>query len=119
MRNGPPPAPGMQLGPPGRWWDDKSFSKSINLQPQQRQQMDDVFNANKTTLFNTYRTLKTEEAKLDTLQHAKDPDENAILSQIDRVTQLRGDLAKANTSMVLQLRKQLTDDQVQKLESMK
>jgi Spy/CpxP family protein refolding chaperone len=109
----------MQLGPPGRWWDNKDFSRSINLQPQQQAQMDAVFNANKTALFNTYRTLKAEETKLNTLQSAKEPDENAILAQIDRVTQLRGDLAKSNTNLVLQLRKQLTSEQLQKLESMK
>lgn len=109
----------MQLGPAGRWWDDQKVAKAVGLKPEQRQRMDNVFNANKANLFNTYRTLKTEEAKLDTLQRAESPDEDKILAQIDKVTTLRGQLQKSSASLAIELRKELTPDQLQKLQSAK
>ncbi|MDR3735574.1 MAG: periplasmic heavy metal sensor [Acidobacteriaceae bacterium] len=109
----------LQLGPAGRWWDDQKVAKAVGLKPEQRQRMDTVFNANKTQLFNTYRTLKIEESKLDSLQRAESPDEDKILAQIDKVTALRGQLAKSSASLALQLRKELTPDQLQKLQDAK
>jgi len=108
---------GLQLGPAGRWWDDRKVAKAVGLKPEQRQRMDTVFESNKTALYTTYRALKTEEAKLDTLQRAESPDESAILAQIDRVTALRGQLTKSSASLVLQLRKELTPEQLQKLQA--
>jgi Spy/CpxP family protein refolding chaperone len=117
-----PPAGGsssLQLGPAGRWWDNKSYAKSIGLKHEQQQRMDAVFNANKATLFNTYRTLKAEEQKLDALQRAESPDEDAIRKQIDTVNALRGQLQKQSATLALALRKELTPEQVQQLESAK
>jgi Spy/CpxP family protein refolding chaperone len=109
----------MQLGPAGRWWDDKTFSNALGLKQQQQQRMDAVFNANKAALYSTYRSLKTEEAKLDTMQRAESPDEDAILAQIDKVTALRGQLTKSTATLMLQLRKELTPEQIKQLESVK
>jgi len=109
----------LQLGPAGRWWDNNTFAKAIGLKQAQQQRMDAVFNTNKTALFSTYRALKTEEAKLDSLQRAESPDEDQILAQTDKVSALRGQLTKQSTILALQLRKELTPEQVQMLESMK
>lgn len=111
------PSSALQLGPAGRWWDDSGFAKSIGLKQEQQQRMDAVFNANKAALFNTYRSLKAEEAKLDSLQRAESPDEDKILAQIDKVSALRGQLAKQSAALVLQLRKELTPDQIKALEA--
>jgi len=113
------PGPSLQLGPAGRWWDNKSYAKTIGLKQEQQVRMDAVFNANKGQLFNTYRMLKTEEDKLDTLQRAEDPDEDSILKQIDTVTALRGQLQKQSATLALGLRKELTPEQVQQLEAPK
>ena len=116
--HGNPPAPGsLQLGPAGRWWDNSNYAKSIGLKQEQQKRMDAIFNANKPALFNTYRSLKAEEAKLDTLQRAESPDEDKILAQIDKVSALRGQLTKASATLMLQLRKELTPEQIKQLES--
>jgi len=111
------PSSALQLGPAGRWWDDNTYAKSIGLKDEQKQRMDAVFNANKAALFNTYRSLKSEEAKLDSLQRAESPDEDKILAQIDKVSSLRGQLARQSAALVLQLRKQLTPEQIKALEA--
>jgi Spy/CpxP family protein refolding chaperone len=124
----PPPAPsgnrsaestmrgGLQLGPPGRWWDDNRFAKSIGLESQQQQRMDAVFSANKGTLITLYKNLQHEESQLEKTVHAKELNEAEIFQQIDRVTQARGELEKANAHMLLQLRKEMTAEQASRLE---
>src|ERR1700719_482801 len=53
----PPPGPpdglrstlrgGLQLGPPGRWWDDKEFAQELGLSAAQARRMDEIFQANR------------------------------------------------------------------------
>ena len=106
---------GLQLGPPGRWWDDKHFAKSLRLRSDQQKRMDGLFDENKTNLVNRFQTLQQEESKMEALSHADALDENALFAQIDRVAQARADLEKANTHLMLQVRKELDADQIARL----
>lgn len=108
---------GLQVGPPGRWWDDKKFAESIGIQKDQRARMDAIVNANIGTLASLYRTLRKEEDALGPLVSAEQPDESRILAQIDRVAQARAELEKANARMLLGIRREMTVDQWHKLES--
>jgi hypothetical protein len=108
---------GMQLGPPGLWWDDPEFSRSIGLVHDQQRRMDAIFNANKSTLQSRYKDLQHEEIKLEKLTRAKALDEKQIFAQIDRVVQARGELEKANAHMLLAIREEMTPDQVERLDS--
>ena len=123
-RNSPPPGGlpgggptsstmrgGLQLGPPGRWWDDPQFAHSLGIDSNQQHRMDDVFGANKATLVKLYKTLQREESQLEKSTRGKSLDENEIFQHIDRVTQARGELEKANAHMLLQIRKEMTPQQ--------
>ena len=79
--------------------------------------MDAAFNAVKQQLYGTYTSLKQQEATLKKLQKSDSPDEKQIMAQIDRVTALRGDLQKQAAALALQLRSQLTPEQIKKLQS--
>ena len=107
---------GLQLGPPGRWWDDSGFARSLNIDSRQQHRMDDVFSANRGTLLKLYKNLHEEEKQLAKTIRSKDLDENAIFAQIDRVTEARGELEKANAHYLLQLRKEMTPEQTAKLD---
>ncbi len=107
---------GLQLGPPGRWWDDSSFAKSIGLDKIQQHRMDDVFKANKGDLMRLYKALEHEENQLEKVTRGKKLDEAQIDAQIDRVVVARGELEKANAHMLLEIRKEMTPDQAGKLE---
>jgi len=106
----------FHLGPPGRWWDNKAFAKSIGLAPQQQHRMDDVYNANRDNLVTLYKNLQHEESQLEKLTRSKELDENQIFQQIDRVTAARGEAEKAYAHMLLQIRKELTPEQTAKLD---
>jgi Spy/CpxP family protein refolding chaperone len=124
--HGPPPRPGdgtrstmrggLQLGPPGRWWDDKEFAQELGLSAAQARRMDGIFQANRGTLLDLYRSLQQQESILERLTTGTRLNEEQILQQIDRVTSARGTLEKANARMLLQIRKQMTDEQTEKLD---
>jgi hypothetical protein len=108
---------GLQLGPPGRWWDDSQFAKTLGLDSRQQQRMDEVFGANKNNLIKLYKNLQHEESQLEKTTRMRNPDEAQIFQQIDRVTAARGELEKANAHMLLEIRKEMTPDQVSRLDA--
>jgi len=110
---------GLQLGPPGRWWDNKDFARNVGLNSLQQRRMDDVFSANRDNLMKLYKSLQHEESQLKKMtRSAQTLDENQIFQQIDRVTLARGELSKAYAHMELQIRKEMTAEQTAKLDEM-
>ena len=125
-RGGPPPNAGgsatssmrggLQLGPPGRWWDDKKFAKSLGLNDDQQKRMDGIFGQNRDSLLSRYESLQKAESRLESLTRSNKPSEAALFTEIDHVAQARAELEKANTHMLLQLRDEMTAEQIGKLE---
>jgi hypothetical protein len=111
--------PGLQLGPPGRWWDDKSFAKSLGLSKDQQKKMDSVFDANKSSILESYKALQKEESRLQAMTREKKLDEARIFAGIDAVAQARAGLEKANAHMLLQIRQEMDMDQNARLEKYK
>ena len=107
---------GLQLGPPGRWWDDKHFAKTLKLRPEQQRHMDTTFEGNRANLLRQYQSLQQEELRMEALTKARVLDEAALDGQIDRVAQARAELEKANTHYLLQIRAEMNAEQVSRLE---
>lgn len=123
--DGPPPGPGgrgpgrpyLQLGPPGRWWNDPDIAQRVGLSAEQVKKMDDIFTANRLKLIDRFAAVQKEETIMEPLVAADPPDENKLLAQIDKVAQSRAELEKANARMLLELRGQLNHEQWMKLQS--
>ncbi len=113
---GGPMRGGLRLGPPGRWWDDKGFAKTLGLSKDQQKRMDTVFNANKGPILENYKALQKEESNLEKLTREKRPDEAKIFAGIDAVAQARAALEKSNAHMLLLVRQEMDDDQNARLE---
>lgn len=107
---------GLQLGPPGRWWDNKSFAKSLGLRKDQQKKMDAVFNMSKGSILESYKALQKEESRLETLTKQPKPDEARIFAGIEAVAQARASLEKANAHMLLQVRQEMDADQIARME---
>jgi periplasmic protein CpxP/Spy len=101
----------------GRWWDNPQVAKDLNLAPDQKQKMDDIFQQGRLKLIDLHAALQKEEATLDPLINADSPDETKVLAQIDRVAQARAELEKSNARMLLAVRQVLTADQWTKLKA--
>lgn len=109
----------VQLGPPGRWWDNSSVARSVGLRKEQQKRMDTIFNSNKSALIQSYQTLQREEAKLASISKQPQPDKAQLFAAIDSVNQARASLEKVTTQMLLQIREQLDSDQIGRVEALR
>ena len=131
-QDSPPPPPMQSSRPPmegafhgrgpdgrmgGRWWDNPEMAKNLNLQADQIQKMDEIFQQNRLKLIDLHASVQKEEAALDPLLGADTPDETKVLAQIDRVAQARAELEKSNARMLLEIRQVMTGDQWTKLKA--
>jgi hypothetical protein len=107
----------LRLAPQGRWWDDRIYSRNLAIDSRQQRRMDQVFGSNRDQLLKLYTDLKREESQLDKLgKSASEPD---LDRQIEKVAQARSELQKADTHMVLEIRRQLTPEQLSKMYAVK
>jgi Spy/CpxP family protein refolding chaperone len=104
-------------GPPGRWWDNPDMAKKLGMTGDQVKKMDDIFQQMRFKLIDLNGNLRKEEATLDPLMQADQPDDAKLLPQIDRVANARAELEKANARLLLSIRHVLTVDQWKKLQS--
>jgi Spy/CpxP family protein refolding chaperone len=107
----------LHAGPPGRWWKNPEIAQKLGLTADQQKKMDEVFQESRLKLIDLNASLQKEEAILEPLIGADQPDESKILPQIDRVAQARAELEKANARMLLGVRRILTQEQWKKLQS--
>jgi periplasmic protein CpxP/Spy len=116
---GPPPMErAFRAGGPGRWWDNPNVAQQVGITDDQKKKMDDIFQQNKLKLIDLKAALEKQEAIMQPLIEADQPDEAKILSQIDAIAQARAELEKANARMLLGIRTMLTPDQWKKLRTM-
>ncbi len=107
---------GLNLGLGGRWWDESSTIKQLNLTPEQQRRMDGIFEANKPALMSLYLNMQREQTHLSTLPPAELQDQSKVFAAIDRVSQARCDLEKENAHILIQIRQQLDAHQLQTLD---
>ncbi len=120
-RPGPPPMErafgGRMLH--GKWWDDPQKAQQIGLSADQQKKMDDIFQQSRLKLIDLNASLQKQEAVMQPLMEAEQPDEGKILAQIDAIAQARAELEKANARMLLGIRQVLTPDQWTKLKALR
>lgn len=109
---------GVQFGPVGRWWDDRSVGKAIGLRSEQRKKMDAIFAAHKPAIVSTYKAFLKQQAKLESLSRNPHADQAQTFAQIDAVNQARAALQKAAAEMFLEIRQQMGPEQIEKLEKL-
>jgi Spy/CpxP family protein refolding chaperone len=121
VRTPAPPAPPGHPHPHGlgKWWKDSKVAAELKLSEAQIKQIEQTFLEHRLKLIDLRANLEREETKLQPLVEADQPDEAQVGAQIDRVVSARGQLEKANTMMMLAIRRVLTVEQWKKLQSIK
>lgn len=110
---------GAQLGPVGRWWDDRSFARSLNIRAEQKQRMDAVFDSNRSELMGRYQELKVQQARLDEATRETRISGSSVFAQINRVAEAREALGAVNARMTKELLKELDPEQLGRLQAIK
>ena len=102
----------------GRWWKNSEMVKQVGVSDAQVQQMERIFQDNRIHLIDAKAELERQEARLEPLMEADNPDDKQISAQIDKVAMARAGLEKTNALMLLSIRRVLNVDQWKKLQSM-
>ncbi|MDR3723255.1 MAG: periplasmic heavy metal sensor [Terracidiphilus sp.] len=99
--------PGMQ----GRWWTQPRVVEYLKLTEEQQKAMDGILMEHREKLIDLRAALEKTELKLEVLVGDAQPNEGAIVAQIDKVAQARADLEKANARYLLAVWSKLTPEQ--------
>lgn len=102
----------------GRWWNNPRIADQIGLTDDQKKKMDDIFQQSRLQLIDLNAAVQKQEAIMQPLIEADQPDESKILAQIDAIAQARAQLEKANARMLFGIRQVLTPDQWKKLRTL-
>ncbi len=128
QRGGQPPAgshkgdkPGDQgqghPGPP-KWWIDPKLRAELGIIDQQSAAVEQVWQKSMPTLLDGRERLEKLEDALSQMTQRDGSDEGAVIAQIERVENLRAELAKGRTLMIYRMNKILTVDQRAKVKAM-
>jgi Spy/CpxP family protein refolding chaperone len=100
----------------GNWWKNSDVVKQLGTSDAQVQQIERIYQDSRMRLIDLKANLEKEEARLEPLVEADNPDEGLISSQIDKVAAARAELEKSNALMQVAIRRVLTLDQWKKLQ---
>ncbi len=95
----------------GQWWNNPKVIEKLKLTDDQRKAMDVIFQQHREKLVDLRGNVEKAEIEMDPLVKADQPNESAVLAQIDKVAQARAELEKANARFLFELRAKLTPDQ--------
>jgi Spy/CpxP family protein refolding chaperone len=89
--------------------------QKIGVTDEQIRKIEKIFQDHRLDLIDLHAALEKQEAILEPLVEADQPDEAQVVAQIDKVAQARANLEKSNAQMLLAIRRVLTVDQWKKL----
>ena len=98
-------------GDHGRWWNNPKLIEKLKLTDEQRKAMDDILQQHREKLIDLRAAVDKAELEMEPMVRADQPNESAVLAQIDKVAQARAELEKANARFLFALRAKLTPDQ--------
>jgi Spy/CpxP family protein refolding chaperone len=107
------------FGDHGKWWNNPKIIEKLKLTDDQRKAMDAILLDHREKLIDMRGNVEKAELAMEPLVQADQPNETAILAQIDKVAQARADLEKANARFLLALRAKLTPEQWKALQELR
>jgi TonB family protein len=101
----------------GKWWKNSEIVRELQLSEAQVNRIEQTFLEHRLKLIDLRAELERQETRLQPLIEVDQPDEAKVGAQIDLVLAARGRLEKANTMMMLAIRRVLSVDQWKKLQA--
>jgi len=98
-------------GTRGQFWNNPRIVERLKLTDEQRKAMDAILLEHREKLVDLRASEEKAELEMQPLMSADEPNETAILAQIDKIAQARAELEKANARFLLALRSKLTPEQ--------
>jgi len=101
----------------GKWWKNSQIVKQLQLKESQVSQIEKIFMEHQKKLLAATEELKKQEQQLKSLMQAEPVQEAQAQKAIDQVATARAGLEKANATMMLSIRKALSKEQWNKLDT--
>ena len=101
----------------GKWWKNSQIVKQLQLKESQVAQIEQVFLSHQNKLLSANAELEKRELQLKTLMQADSMQEAQAQKAIEQVAMARAELEKANASMMLSIRKNISKEQWNKLDT--
>jgi hypothetical protein len=108
----------LQFGPVGRWWDNRSVVQQVGLSRDQQRRMDSIFRASKPEILSNYNAFLKAQSNLQSVNKDPNTDKAKVFAAIDAVNQARTALQKTTSAMLLQIRDQMSPEQIEKLQNL-
>ena len=99
------------------WWNNPRMVERLKLSDDQRKAMDGIMLEHREKLIDQRANLEKAELGMQPLMGADQPNDAAIVAQIDKVVQARGELERANARFLLAIRDKLTLDQWKEMQT--
>src|SRR5262249_5849143 len=103
---------------PNAWWLNDDVTAQLGLTEDQKLRVERAFENRREEIVSSTALLEKEEAQLARLLEADPINKSAILGQVDRVIQARGEVERINSAMTMEMRESLTRAQWMQLQSM-
>jgi Spy/CpxP family protein refolding chaperone len=101
----------------GRWWNNPKIIEQLKLTDEQRKTFDGILLEHREKLIDLRANVEKAELAMEPLIGVDQPNEAAILTQIDKVAQARAELEKANARFLLAIRNKLTPEQWKQIQA--
>jgi Spy/CpxP family protein refolding chaperone len=103
---------------PGRWWWLPQVSQRLDLGPEHRRRLDDLFIQNRRKLVDLRSRIERDRLELEALIDREPLDEGAIMAEVKRLEAARGELAIEKFRYFLEVRKILGVDRFRRLQAL-
>ncbi len=104
--------------PPGKWWLIPRLSNQLELNNEEKRDLDDLFVNSRRKLIDLKGTLERERFELENLLEKETLNEMAVMEQFEKLEKARSDLGGERFRFLLQARKILGFERYQRLKSL-
>lgn len=99
----------------GRWWQSPAMAEKINLSPQERQTLDDLYTQKRKDLFDMRAEVERQRLEMDSLLEAPSLDQRAAFKRFKKLEAKRQKLSEERFRYLLDVRRILGRDRYLKL----
>ena len=101
--------------PQGKWWHNPRVSEQLNLNEEEKRQLDETFIESRRKLIGLKSSVEREQFELQNLLESKTLDEAAVMEQFKRLENARASLGAERFSLLLEIRKIIGFERFQRL----
>lgn len=101
--------------PHGKWWQNPAGIEDLNLTREEIETLDTAFDSRARKFMELKHALELEQFELKRMMEGKNLDENALMTQFNKLESARADLSMERFQYYVQVRKILGPERFQKI----